>query len=369
MERTPSMKKIAINMLPFRDRLTGTGYYIKRLLHHLQQMDKDNEYFLFFGNIKDPAVLFNIHAENFKIITYTSLNSKLKRIFFEQVVFPFILKKLRPDTLFCPSVAVPLFSFSGVKIITTIHDLIPFVFKNKYGFIQRNYFNMISYLSARKAEIILTVSDNSKKDIIKFLHTKEEKVRVLYNFLPPDMPQKKEAEREKFFITVSTVQPGKNLERLFEAYSIFSKIHPEYELLVIGGKGWKSEPIYKKVETLNIKNKIRFLGYIDDAQLAMYYQKAKALVYVSLYEGFGIPPLEAMNYNCPVVVSNVSSLPEVVGDAGILVDPCNTLSILNGMKTALSEEIVNKKKEYYRIQLEKFNGTTETEKLIQFFNS
>jgi glycosyltransferase involved in cell wall biosynthesis len=369
MGRAYFMKKIAINMLPFRDRLTGTGYYIKRLLHHLQQMDKDNEYYLFFGNIKDPSVLFNINAENFKIITYPSLNSKVKRIFFEQAIFPFILKKLRPNTLFCPSVAVPLFSFSGAKIITTIHDLIPFVFKNKYSFIQRNYFNLISYLSAKKADIILTVSENSKKDIIKFLNIKEEKIKVLYNFLPPDMPQKKEIEREKFFITVSTVQPGKNLERLFEAYSIFSKIHPEYELLVIGGKGWKSEPIYKKVETLKINEKIKFVGYVDDAQLAVYYQKAKALVYVSLYEGFGIPPLEAMNYNCPVVVSNVSSLPEVVGEAGIMVHPYNILSILDGMKSVLNENFVNEKKMHFSVQLEKFKGITETRKLIQFFES
>ena len=371
MGRASFMKKIAINMLPFRDRLTGTGYYIKRLLHHLQKMDKDNKYYLFFGNIKDPSNLFNLNSENFKITTYPSLNSKIKRIFFEQLIFPFIIKKLKPDTLFCPSVAVPLLSFSGAKIITTIHDLIPFVFKEKYSFFQRQYFNYISLLSAKKSDIILTVSENSKKDIMKFLKIKESKIKVLYNFLTEDSSLKSVSDdkRGNFFITVSTVQPGKNLERLFEAFSEFSKIHPDYELIVIGGKGWKSDPIYKKVESLEIKNKIKFIGYVDDAQLSMYYKKAKALIYVSIYEGFGIPPLEALSYNCPVVVSNTSSLPEVVGKAGILIDPYDTVSILYGMKTALLEDIVNEKKEYFRIQLEKFNGTTETKKLIQFFNS
>ncbi|HXK50481.1 MAG TPA: glycosyltransferase family 1 protein [Clostridiales bacterium] len=358
------MKKIAINMLPFTNRLPGTGNYIKRLLFFLQKLDTQNNYYLYFGNCDDPKGLFGICADNFSIIKCGKFESKLKRIFYEQFIFPSRIAKLKPDYLFCPSVAVPVFLFSGTKIITTIHDLIPFVFKEKYSFVQRSYINLISYLSAKKADKILTVSENSKKDIIKFLHIKEEKIKVLYNFLSSDMPEKKNQPRENFFITVSTINPGKNLEKLFEAFNVFHDINSNFKLYVIGGKGWNYESIFLKVKELNMEKAIIFLGYLKDDELYKYYQKAKALVYVSTYEGFGIPPLEALHFNCPVVVSNISSLPEVVGEAGFLVDPYNVNSIAEGMTQCTDESKIAEKLKYFPDQLNKFDGETETKKFL-----
>ncbi|MBN2857348.1 MAG: glycosyltransferase family 4 protein [Candidatus Delongbacteria bacterium] len=296
------------------------------------------------------------------------LNSKTKRIFFEQFLFPFKLNSLKPEILFCPSVAVPILNFTKTKIITTIHDLIPFVFKEKYSFFQRYYFNIISYLSAKKANIILTVSENSKKDIIRFLKIPAEKIYIIYNFLDKYNLHGITDQREKYFITVSTVQPGKNLERLFEAFSLFVQSNNDFSLYVIGGKGWKSDPIYKKVEVLGIKDKIIFLGYVKDKDLANYYKTSTALLYVSLYEGFGIPPLEAMSYNCPVVVSKTSSLPEVVGKAGIMVDPYDIRSILEGMNSVIDAKVVYGRKKYFSEQLDKFNSKHETQKLLNIFN-
>ena len=358
------MKKIAINMLPFTNRLPGTGNYIKRLLFFLQKLDSENNYYLFFGNCDDPNGLFGIYAENFTIIKCSKFKSKLKRILYEQFIFPFRLSRLNPDYLFCPSVAVPLLSFSGAKIITTIHDLIPFVFKEKYSFIQRSYINLISYLSAKKADTILTVSENSKKDIIKFLNIKEDKIKVLFNFLPPDIPEPEKLSRENFFITVSTINPGKNLERLFEAFNIFHTNNKDFKLFVIGGKGWNYKSIFSKVKELNLDKAIIFLGYLRDDDLYKYYQTAKALVYVSTYEGFGIPPLEALHFNCPVAVSNISSLPEVVGKAGFLVDPYNVNSIADGMVKCTDESQIAEKIKYFPDQIKKFDGETETKKFL-----
>ncbi len=363
------MKKIAINMLPFKNRLPGTGNYIKRLLFFLQKLDTENNYFLYFGNCDDPKDLFGIYADNFSIIKCGKFESKLIRILNEQFIFPFRIGKLKPDILFCPSVAVPLLSFSGAKIITTIHDLIPFLFKKKYSFVQRSYINLISYLSAKKADKVLTVSENSKKDIIKFLNIKEEKIKVLYNFLPPEMPEKNNQPRENFFITVSTINPGKNLERLFEAFNIFHANNGDFKLYVIGGKGWNYESIFLKVKQLELDKAIIFLGYLKDDDLYKYYQMAKALVYVSIYEGFGIPPLEALHFNCPVVVSNTSSLPEVVGKAGFLVDPYNVNSIADGMYKCTDEAQISEKLKFIPDQLKKFNGETETKKLLTLIKS
>jgi glycosyltransferase involved in cell wall biosynthesis len=364
MGRAYFMKKIAINMLPFTNRLPGTGNYIKRLLFFLQKLDTENNYYLYFGNCDDPKNLFGIYEDNFSIIKCGMFDSKLKRILYEQFIFPIRIAKLKPDILFCPSVAVPILSFSGAKVITTIHDLIPFVFKEKYSFVQRSYINLISYLSAKKADKVLTVSENSKKDIIKFLHIKEEKIKVLYNFLPPDMPEKENQPRENFFITVSTINPGKNLERLFEAFNIFHAKNRDFKLYVIGGKGWNYESIFLKVKQLEMENSIIFLGYLKDDELYQYYQKAKALVYVSTYEGFGIPPLEALHFNCPTVVSNISSMPEVVGEAGFLVDPYNVNSIADGMAKCTDAAQVSEKLKNFPDQLKKFDGETETKKFL-----
>lgn len=364
MGRANLMKKIAVNMLPFTNRLPGTGNYIKRLLFFLQKLDTENEYFLYFGNCDEPNDLFGIHAGNFNVIKCGKFESKLKRILYEQFIFPFRISRLKPDYLFCPSVAVPILSFSGAKVITTIHDLIPFVFKEKYSLVQRSYINLISYLSAKKADKILTVSENSKKDIIKFLGIKEDKIKVLYNFLPPDILKPDNIPRENFFITVSTINPGKNLERLFEAFSEFHTCNRDYKLYIIGGKGWNYESIFSKVKELNMEKAIIFLGYLKDDDLYKYYQTAKALVYVSTYEGFGIPPLEALHFNCPVVVSNISSLPEVVGEAGFLVDPYNVNSIAEGMTKCTDESKIAEKIKYFPDQIKKFDGETETNKFL-----
>jgi len=366
-----------INLLPYTNKMGGTGYYIKRILYYLQRMDKNNHYFLICGKINSPKDKFNLsNNDNFSIISFDFIDSKFKRIFFEQFILPFYINfVIKVDIFFSPSVALPLLSFN-TKLITTIHDLIPFVNKNKYGAIQGLYIKSISYLSAKKANKILTVSQNSKKDIIKYLDVNEEKVDIIYNFLDSTFKNlndeiKKEAD-EDYFLTVSTIQPGKNLIRLFKAYKKFTRTsffkENKTKLYVIGKKGWNYNKIFKSVDELNLNKQIKFLGYVNEDNLKFYYNNARAFIYVSLYEGFGIPPLESLYYDCPIVISNTSSLPEVGGNAAIYVDPKNIDSITEGIIKTFDRQTISKKRKCFKQQLNKFDGSIETKKLINIIN-
>lgn len=353
-------KKVVVNLLPFDEKLTGTGYFFIRLFKEVLTLDQLNSYEL---HVSKTIPLFEEFKafSNVRIIKHNIKDSKTLRIFYEQFVFPF---KFKSDILFSPSVAIPIFlRFSAKIYITTIHDVVPFVFK-KYGRFQQFYVETITKLSAIASDKIITVSENSKKDLKKYLNVSKDKIIVVYNTIIPSLiHEKKLDKKEKFFITVSTVQPGKNLLRLIEAFERFSQTEKDYKLIIVGNLGWQYEDIMILIDKLKLNDKVQFSGYLTDNDLENLYRRAKALLYVSLYEGFGIPPLEAMNYNCPVVVSNVSSIPEVVGEVGIYVDPYNVEDIAKGIHDSLKVDL-----DLYRFQaiaqVKKFNPQTEALKFL-----
>ena len=355
-----SYKKIAVNLLPFDEKLTGTGYFFLRLFKEVLILDQKNKYELHVSKkIQQFEELKRF--PNVTIIEHVIKDSKVRRIFYEQFVFPF---KFKSDILFSPSVAIPIFfRFSAKKYITTIHDIVPFIFK-KYGRFQQLYVETITKLSARVADKIITVSKNSKNDLKKYLNVSDEKILVVYNTIVPKLANHECINRdEKFFITVSTIQPGKNLLRLIEAFALFSETVKDYKLVIVGNLGWQYEEIIALIERLKLSNQVQFSGYVNDTELENLYRNARALVYVSLYEGFGIPPLEAMNYNCPVVVSNVSSIPEVVGNAGIYVDPYIVEDITKGLLESLNIDMKAYNLKAIK-QVEKFNPQVEALKFL-----
>ncbi|MBI4999317.1 glycosyltransferase family 4 protein [Candidatus Gottesmanbacteria bacterium] len=216
--------------------------------------------------------------------------------------------------------------------------------------------------SVKKATKILTISEASKSDIIKYYQVPGDKVVVTY---PGDNMNVKcqmsnvKSVREKYgvegdyILSVGTLQPRKNFGKLIEAFSRLKNISlsqgvkditplrckggmEKLSLVIVGKKGWMYEEILGTPKRLGIENEVRFLDYVPDEDLPALYQNAKCFVLVSLYEGFGLPVLEAMNYGVPVVVSNISSLPEIVGEAGILVDPYNVHDIAKRISSILS---------------------------------
>jgi len=260
----------------------------------------------------------------------------------------------RPDVFFTPGHYAP--RWSPCPTIVSIMDLsyiyFPGMFK-KRDLWQLN--NWTAY-SVKKAKKVLTISNFSKNAIIKHYHLKKDKIVVTY----PGMKQNSQSVRlpvrfaesrragqatlslkEKYSIKgdyilyVGTLQPRKNVVRLIDSFKKLKDTDKNLQLVVIGKKGWLFEEIFRKVRELGLEDDVIFTDYVPEKELPAFYQNAQCFVLVSLYEGFGLPILEAMKYGCPVVASNVSSLPEVVGKAGILVDPKNIDNITAGIKTAI----------------------------------
>lgn len=273
-----------------------------------------------------------------------------------QIGLPFnlYLHKPRPDVFFTPTHYAP--RFSPVPTVISIMDLsyihFPQMFRQKDLYQLRNW---TSY-SVKKAKKILTISKASKDDIIKIYQIPEEKVVVTYPGIKlKTTMQNSKLIREKYNIRrdyilfVGTLQPRKNITRLIEAFSKLShtKKSEGMSLVIIGKKGWMYEEILKAPETFGIKDKVKFLDFVPDEDLPSFYQNALCFVLPSLYEGFGLPVLEAMQHGCSVITSNVSSLLEAGGDAALYVKPDDVDDIASKIKTLiedkkLREELIKK---------------------------
>jgi len=356
----------------YSEKITGSGFFIKRIINKLQKIDNANNYTLFVNyRLNNPEQFFNLNSSRFKVERVKIGTSKINRIIYEQLILPFKIKN-KFDIFFSPVPSFPsVFKNGNIKIITTIHDLTPFIVQGKYNAIQQKYVEYITRKAAKKSDVIITVSENSKNDISKILNVPESMIHVIYNFLDEDLISKKRQrgnnKRKNVFFFVGNLQPGKNIERLLKAFDLFVEENPDFELHLLGKK-WKNLNLENLLSKIKWSSKVKIKGYVGEKELLDYYQYSRALIYPSLYEGFGIPPLEAIYYCCPILISNTSSLPEVGGRAAIYVDPYSIKSIKEGMLQIIKEEVVEEKVKYYGEQLAKFDGNIQTMKLLDIFN-
>ena len=273
-----------------------------------------------------------------------------------QLAIPFYLTidKPKPDVFFAPIHYAP--RFCPAPLVLGIMDLsflhFPEMFKKRDLYKLRNW----TAYSVRKARRIITISQSTKDDIIKKYQIEAGRIAVVYPGIKLNENLKMKNEELKFQISnlkkkygveedyilyVGTLQPRKNLVRLIEAFiSVNSRQQTvngkkKLKLVIAGKKGWMYEEIFKKVKELNLEKEVVFTGYVPDEELPILYKGAKCFALVSLYEGFGFPVLEAMSMGVPVVCSNSSSLPEVAGEAAILVDPKNVEDIKGGIEKIL----------------------------------
>lgn len=209
----------------------------------------------------------------------------------------------------------------------------------------------------RRARAILTISRFSKNAIIKQYGVPQERVVVTYpGFTMPKQISTQPNHTEDYILSVGTLQPRKNFNRLIEAFSRIADRYPTLTLLIAGKKGWLYEDILDAPKKYGVESRVKFLEFIPDSDLPALYKNARLFALPSLYEGFGLPVLEAMSYGCPVVVSNGSSLPEIAGEAGFYVDPERVESIQDGLVQALEEkgDAAKKRKARASAQVKKF---------------
>ncbi len=243
------------------------------------------------------------------------------------------------------------------RSVVTIHDCIHLMFPQYLpGKLAHVYAKGSMWCAARKANRILTVSEASKRDILRFFDVRPEKVAVIYNaiderFLAPADPERMDLVKQRyqlnhpFVLYVGNIKPHKNIERLIDAFARTRArgCEEDLKLVIIGDEISKYPALRQTVHRHKLDKHVRFLGFQPMETLAAFYRLARAFVFPSLYEGFGLPPLEAMACGTPVVTSNVSSLPEVVGDAALLVDPRDAEAIADAVERILTDEPLRRK--------------------------
>jgi glycosyltransferase involved in cell wall biosynthesis len=303
--------RIAIDTQTTLGQKSGFGFYVKNLTEQLVKVSPKNEYLLFSPkNRKDL--------------------STPGRWIWDQIGFPKRARKARVDLLHQPCFSAPIF-FRGKKVVTC-NDLISIFFPENLPLASRLFYSKWEPFSYRHADHIIAISEHTKKDIRALLKIPEEKITVIHlavskEFKPVKSPRilnavtKKYKTGKDYLLHVSTIEPRKNLPFLVRAYALAIRDGIDTKLVITGKKGWYYDSLFKLVDELNLKNRVVFTGYVDDKDMPALYSGAKAFVFPSLYEGFGLPPLEAMACGTPVISSNTSSMPEVIGNAGILISP------------------------------------------------
>ena len=275
-----------------------------------------------------------------------STQNNVLRILWEQIMLPIYSRKDRLDLFHYTDHALSLFQ-STQPVIITVHDIAYIRFPDLLNKSRQIYKKYILRESIKRASIIVADSYSTKRDIIEFFGIDEKQIKVVHlgvesRFRPISNVKEYRLKNKlpsKMILNVGTLEPRKNVITLMKAFKkLREKGFETYKLVIAGEKGWLYEQIFKEVEQNDLKNEIIFLGVVRDEDLPMLYNCADIFVYPSLYEGFGLPPLEAMACGIPVITSNTSSLPEVVGNAGIMVGPCDDNSLCEAMYKVLKDE-------------------------------
>lgn len=327
-------------------RRVGSGEYCFQLLSNLNKIDKDNSYIVYLP--QSPTADLPKESENwhYKIVG----PRKMWTLF--GMSLEFLLKRSKPDVFFSPTHYLPI--FAPEKSVISVLDVSYIRFPELFKATDLNQLTKWTRYSVKKAKAIFTISKASKDDIIKEYGVSEDKVVVTYPGTKFEIRNPKSKTNSKFkmqnsellvekygvkgeyVLFVGTLQPRKNIERLVEAFSKLGKA--DLELVIVGKKGWKFEEILAAPKKFNVEARVKFLESVTDEDLPAFYKNALCFALPSLYEGFGLPVLEAMRYGCPVVTSNISSLPEAGGDAVLYVDPKNTNDIKEKLELMINDK-------------------------------
>lgn len=306
-------------------RSAGVSRYIYNLLVHLYREDPEGDYTVFLNS--RCALSLSYRQKRSSLPTYRPW----VRILWEQFLLPREVSKEGIALLHSPVNVQPF--LLPCKGVVTVTDLSFMVFPESFRPSQRLYQRFFTRMSVQRASHLIAISSSTARDLSKFFAVPATKISVIFPGVDIAYHPIRDASAlsdfrrrrnlpEKLILFVGTLEPRKNLLTLLKAYAKFKhQTKAEHKLVLAGSPGWLYQPIFAVVEELGLRDDVLFPGFIPEDELPLWYNVADVFVYPSLYEGFGLPPLEAMACGTPVIVSNTSSLPEVVGDAALLVDP------------------------------------------------
>lgn len=354
---------IAVNTrLLLKDKLEGIGWVAYETLSRIVKAHPDDEFYFLFDRKPDPKFIF---AENVKpLVLFPQARHPFLYIIYFEISVRRALRKIKPDVFLSTDAYLSL--GSKTPQIAVFHDINFEHFPQDFPRLALWHYKKFFPKFARKAKKIITVSEFSKQDILEKYGVEPEKINVVYNganegFKPLPEEEKSIIRNQytagnQYFMFVGSLHPRKNLARLFPAFDMFKeRTGSDVKLLIVGEKRWWTEPIQKAYEAMIHKDDVVFVGHLQMSELHRVTAAALASVYVSYFEGFGIPIVEAYKCDVPVITSNVTSMPEVAGDAALLVDPFDIESIASALELVMDENVRNSLIEKGRIRRNDFS--------------
>jgi len=371
--------RIGVHTLQLHRKITGSGRFTQNLLRALAQMDHDNEYVLFLR--KDNAPYFSVKQENFtNHVCNITKKFKLWRIAYEHLRLPMLARKHHVDVFWSPSDIAP-WHLPCISTVT-IHDLKRFIIPQEFPLLEMKYFRMFLRNTAKRANLIFTGSESSGRDIMKYLHIPPERIIVAHYGLDPAFLEEKGVSldclkrihgiKRKYILFVGQLIKSKNVPRMIRVFNQ-CKAAADYDFVIIGqpsfGFNEVDQTIKRESSSGNLRDRIHLVKWASTEHLVAFYKNASALLYASLYEGFGFPILEAMACGLPVITSTTSSMPEVAGDASLLVDPTDEKAMTAALERILTDDQTRQiliRKGYERVTL--FSWENTAKKYLAVFN-
>lgn len=338
--------RIALSALQQRAQLSGTGRYIQEIFRELPEAAPDFQFLLYTK--PDQEHHFETRGSAQLEVLPQCPSSPVMRVGWELLNFSRLLKEDRVELYHGPANFLP--PRKVCPYVLTLHDMVYFHNPKRTFALRAKYWQWYIRATWRYADAIVTVSEFSKQQILKYLPVDPGRIHVVYNgveqrFFQPASSEQRASLRDRhgldkpYILYIGRLDPDKNVRRLIHAYGMLHKSGLRNYDLVIGGiREYKTSDLPTIIAKWGIQDRVRFLGFVEDKELTTLYQEAAAFCYPSLNEGFGLPVIEAMAAGAPVVTSNLSSLPEVIGDTGYTVDPFSVKAIARGLKRALTSD-------------------------------
>lgn len=343
--------RIGVNTrLLLKGKLEGIGWFTYQTLERMVHEHPEHDFFFFFDRPYDESFVFSTNVTPV-VIPPQARHPLLFTLWFDWTI-PYVLKKYKIDVFLSPDGFCSL--RTKVPTCLVIHDLAFEHYPEHLKFSHKHYWQFFQPRFARKAKQIVTVSEYSKKDITELYGISPDKISVACNgahdaytvldWKERDEIKKKYTDGAEYFVYAGALHPRKNILNLLKAFVAFKKMQrSDMKLVMVGRFAWKYEEVLEMKENMPFKEDVIWVGYKDVDELTKIIGSAYALVYPSLFEGFGIPILEALKCNVPAIVGNTSSMPEVAGDAGLLVNPQDYEDIANKMEQLYKDETLRAK--------------------------
>jgi glycosyltransferase involved in cell wall biosynthesis len=321
--------KFAFDGTVLHGRKSGVGYYCEELLRAMLALDHEDEFFVF----SHQRLKMHFQPSNGNLNFTNSYQCRIRAVYLHALL-PRILRELNPDLCHYTNFLAPV--TQEQPFVVTIHDMGLETLSGAHPLAKRLYTRRLVPHVARRAKIIITNSEYSKWEIVKYLGIPEDRIRVTPLAASPEFrPVPHVRHGNPYFLYVGNIEPRKNLDRLIEAFARMP--HQEHQLVIVGNRWYRGDAPEEKARSLGLNGRVKFMGYVPREDLPRLFSGATAFVYPSLLEGFGLPIVEAMACGAPVITSNNSSMKEVAGDAALLIDPRDTKEMAEAL-VRLSED-------------------------------